>query len=68
MAVSEAEKAATVSKIMMEPKLMEKESSRFIEGIADNTKTFFGDKVPNMVLDQRLLGNFLLNMSSQVHG
>ncbi|KAK8659318.1 hypothetical protein V6N13_029524 [Hibiscus sabdariffa] len=98
MAVSEAEKAATVSKIMMEQKLMEKESSRkqqeienqiamkeaeanklkltpeflelkFIEAIADNTKMFFGDKVPNMVLDQRLLGNFLQNMSTtQVHG
>ncbi|KAK8604313.1 hypothetical protein V6N13_099259 [Hibiscus sabdariffa] len=97
MAVSEAEKAATVSKIMMEQKLMEKESSRkqqeienqivmkeaeanklkltpeflelkFIEAIADNTKIFFGDKVPNMVLDQRLLGNFLQNMSTQVHG
>ncbi|KAE8707334.1 Erlin-2 [Hibiscus syriacus] len=112
MAVSEAEKAATVSKIMMEQKLMEKESSRrqqeienqmysareksladsdfyrvmkeaeanklkltpeflelrFIEAIADNTKIFFGDKVPNMVLDQRLLGNFIQNMSNQVHG
>ncbi|GMJ09567.1 hypothetical protein like AT2G03510 [Hibiscus trionum] len=112
MAVSEAEKAATVSKIMMEQKLMEKESSRrqqeienqmyiareksqadsdfyrvmkeaeanklkltpeflelkFIEAIADNTKIFFGDKVPNMVLDQRLLSNFLQNMSSKVHG
>ncbi|KAL6186762.1 hypothetical protein ACLB2K_042881 [Fragaria x ananassa] len=103
MAISEAEKNANVSKILMEQKLMEKDSSRrqeeienamylareksladadfykvmreaeanklkltpqflelkFIEAIADNTKIFFGDKVPNMVLDQRLLGNFL---------
>lgn len=103
MAISEAEKNAKVSKILMEQKLMEKDSSRreqeienqmylarqksladadyyrvlkeaeanklkltpeflelrFIEAIADNTKIFFGDKVPNMVLDQRLLGNFL---------
>ncbi|PRQ40659.1 putative Band 7 domain-containing protein [Rosa chinensis] len=103
MAISEAEKNSNVSKILMEQKLMEKDSSRrqqeiendmylareksvadadfykvmkeaeanrlkltpqflelkFIEAIADNTKVFFGDKVPNMVLDQRLLGNFL---------
>ncbi|KAM5567378.1 hypothetical protein ABKV19_015454 [Rosa sericea] len=103
IAISEAEKNANVSKILMEQKLMEKDSSRrqqeiendmylareksvadadfykvmkeaeanrlkltpqflelkFIGAIANNTKVFFGDKVPNMVLDQRLLGNFL---------
>ncbi|CAK9313146.1 unnamed protein product [Citrullus colocynthis] len=97
MAISEAEKNANVSRILMEQKLMEKESSRrqqeidnhiylareksladanyyrvlkeaeanklkltpqflelkFIEAIADNTKIFFGDKVPNMIFDQR---------------
>ncbi|EEF50755.1 SPFH domain-containing protein 2 precursor, putative [Ricinus communis] len=107
MAISEAEKNANVSKILMEQKLMEKDSARreqeienqmymsheksladaafyrvmkeaeanklkltpeflelkFIEAIADNTKIFFGDKVPNMVLDQRLLGNFLHGVS-----
>ncbi|XVF43226.1 hypothetical protein PTKIN_Ptkin02bG0023300 [Pterospermum kingtungense] len=112
MAISEAEKTATVSKILMEQKLMEKESARtqqeienhmymareksladadfyrvmkeaeanklkltpeflelkFIEAIADNTKIFFGDKVPNMVFDQRLLGNFLTNVSRQAAG
>ncbi|XWS69630.1 hypothetical protein CRYUN_Cryun04dG0195300 [Craigia yunnanensis] len=112
MAISEAEKSATVSKILMEQKLMEKDSARrqqeienqiyiareksladadfyrvmkeaeanllkltpeflelkFIEAIADNTKIFFGEKVPNMVLDQRLLGNFLQNVSRQVPG
>ncbi|EOY01713.1 SPFH/Band 7/PHB domain-containing membrane-associated protein family [Theobroma cacao] len=110
MAISEAEKTATVSKILMEQKLMEKESARrqqeienqmyiareksladadfyrvmkeaeanklkltpeflelkFIEAIAYNTKIFFGDKIPNMVMDQRLLGNFLQNASRQV--
>ncbi|KAI3407537.1 PHB domain-containing protein [Psidium guajava] len=110
MAISEAEKNANVSKILMEQKLMEKDSSRrqqeienqmylareksladadfyrllkeaeanklkltpqflelkFIEAIAGNTKIFFGDKVPNMVLDQRLLGNFLQNVSKEV--
>ncbi|KAJ8760397.1 hypothetical protein K2173_015064 [Erythroxylum novogranatense] len=109
MAISEAEKNANVSKILMEQKLMEKDSARrqqeienqmymahersladaafyrvtkeaeanklkltpqflelkFIEAIADNTKIFFGDKVPNMVLDQRLLGNFLQRMSRE---
>ncbi|XP_013734411.1 erlin-2-B isoform X1 [Brassica napus] len=103
MAISEAEKNANVSKILMEQKLTEKDSARreadienqmyldrqksladadyyrvlkeaeanklkltpeflelkFIDAIARNTKMFFGDKVPNMVLDQRLLGNFL---------
>ncbi|KAM3203390.1 erlin-2-B [Capsicum annuum] len=103
IAISEAERNAHVSKIQMEQKLMEKDSARkqeeiansmylareksladasyyrtmkeaeanklkltpeflelrFIEAIANNSKIFFGNKVPNMVLDQRLLGNFL---------
>lgn len=107
MAISEAEKNANVSKILMEQKLLEKDSSRrqeeienamylarekspadadfyrvikeaeanrlkltpeflqlkFIEAIANNTKIFFGDKVPNMILDQRLLGNLLHEVS-----
>ncbi|KAL9423602.1 hypothetical protein AB3S75_035648 [Citrus x aurantiifolia] len=107
MAISEAEKNANVSKILMEQKLMEKDSARkqeeidnqmylarqrgladadfyrvlkeaeanklmltpeylelkFIEAIADNTKIFFGEKVPSMILDQRLLGNFLQEIS-----
>uniref|UniRef100_A0A0C9S1Q3 TSA: Wollemia nobilis Ref_Wollemi_Transcript_23617_1386 transcribed RNA sequence n=1 Tax=Wollemia nobilis TaxID=56998 RepID=A0A0C9S1Q3_9CONI len=97
-AVTEAEKDAHVSKILMEQRVMEKESIKlqqqiedemylareksiadsnfyrtkkeaeanalmltreyldlkFLESIANNTKMFFGDKVPNMVLDQRL--------------
>nr|XP_023899465.1 erlin-2-B-like isoform X3 [Quercus suber]POE51948.1 erlin-2 [Quercus suber] len=110
MAISEAEKVANVSKILMEQKLMEKDSVRkqqeienqiymawqksladadlyrllkeaeanklkltpqflelkFIEAIADNTKIFFGEKIPNMFLDQRLLGNFLQQLSRNV--
>ncbi|KAK0573384.1 hypothetical protein LWI29_007310 [Acer saccharum] len=110
MAISEAEKNATVSKILMEQMLREKESAmrqeeidnqmylarqksqadadfyrlvkeaeanklkltpqflelRFIEAIADNTKIFFGDKVPNMIFDQRLLGNFLKEASRNI--
>ncbi|RZC04179.1 erlin-2-like isoform X2 [Glycine soja] len=107
MAISEAEKNANVSKILMEQKLLEKDSARrqeeienamylareksladadfyrvikeaeanrlkltpeflqlkFIQAIANNTKIFFGDKVPNMILDQRLLGNLLHDVS-----
>ncbi|KAM6548334.1 hypothetical protein CsatB_020010 [Cannabis sativa] len=103
LAISEAEKNAGVSKILMDQKLMEKESAkkqdeienqmylarekgladadfykvtkeaeanklkltpqflelRFIEAIANNTKIFFGEKLPNMILDQRLLGNYI---------
>ncbi|KAK9750646.1 hypothetical protein RND81_02G210700 [Saponaria officinalis] len=103
IAISEAEKNAYVSKIIMEQKLTEKESSRrqelidnemnlarekstadayyyrlvkeaeanslkltpeylelrFIEAIANDAKIYFGEKIPNMVLDQKLLGNFL---------
>ncbi|CAK8577310.1 unnamed protein product [Lathyrus sativus] len=109
MAISEAEKNANVSKILMEQKLLEKDSARkqeeienamylareksladadfyrvireaeanrlkltpeflelkFIESIANNTKIFFGDKIPNMILDQRLLGNFLVDEVSR---
>lgn len=115
MAISEAEKNANVSKILMEQKLTEKDSSRrqaeienqmytareksladadfykvmreaeanklkltpqflelkFIEAIADNTKIFFGDKVPCFecfmfylclcVLVQSLLSSFALH-------
>ncbi|KAM4121177.1 hypothetical protein ACJW30_03G188500 [Castanea mollissima] len=110
MAISEAEKIANVSKILMEQKLMEKDSARkqqeienqiymareksladayfyrllkeaeanklkltpqflelkFVEAIADNTKIFFGEKIPSMFLDQRLLGNFLQQLSRNV--
>ncbi|KAL2344631.1 hypothetical protein Fmac_005916 [Flemingia macrophylla] len=109
MAISEAEKNANVSKILMEQKLLEKDSARrqeeienamylareksladadfyrvikeaeanrlkltpeflelkFIQAIANNTKIFFGDKVPNMILDQRLLGNLLHDVSRE---
>ncbi|KNA24307.1 hypothetical protein SOVF_016670 [Spinacia oleracea] len=103
IAISEAEKNSFVSKIIMEQKLMEKESARrqqqidnemnvareksmadsyyyrlikeaeantmkltpqylelrFIEAIANDTKIYFGDKIPNMVFDQKLLGHYL---------
>jgi regulator of protease activity HflC (stomatin/prohibitin superfamily) len=102
-AVTEAEKDAKVSEILMSQRVMEKESTKkqqeienqiylarerswadanfyrvlkeaeankvkltpeflelkFIEAISNNTKMFFGEKIPSMVMDQRLLGNLL---------
>eukprot|EP00246_Nothoceros_aenigmaticus_P009984 TRINITY_DN2625_c0_g2_i1.p1 TRINITY_DN2625_c0_g2~~TRINITY_DN2625_c0_g2_i1.p1 ORF type:complete len:352 (-),score=50.66 TRINITY_DN2625_c0_g2_i1:270-1325(-) len=102
-ALTEAEQAAQVSKILMEQRVMEKESIRrqeliendiylsrqmnladadfyrevkaaeanrlkltpqflelrFIEAIANNTKMFFGEKIPSMVIDQRLFDSGL---------
>lgn len=109
IAINEAEKNAHISKIKMEQKLMEKDSARreeeiansmymareksladadfyrtlkeaeanklmltpqylelkFIEAITNNSKIFFGNKVPNMVFDQRLLGNFLQDVAGK---
>ncbi|CAL4931611.1 unnamed protein product [Urochloa decumbens] len=111
IALSEAEKNAQVSKILMEQKLMEKDSSkrqqqidnemylarekaqadanyyrilkeaeanklkltpeylelRFIESIANNSKIFFGEKIPNMIMDQRLLKNYLDDVPRKDH-
>ena len=111
IALSEAEKNAQVSRILMEQKLMEKDSSkrqqqidnemflarekaltdanyyritkeaeanrlkltpeylelRFIESIANNSKIFFGEKIPNMIMDQRMLRNYLDNGSTKDH-
>lgn len=109
IAISEAEKNSHVSKIKMEQKLMEKDSARkedeianqmynareksladasfyralkeaeanklkltpqflelkFIEAITNNTKIFFGSKIPNLVFDQRLLGNYLRDLAGK---
>lgn len=49
-------KEAEANRLKLTPEYLE---LKFIEAIANNTKMFFGDKVPNMVMDQRLLGNFM---------
>uniref|UniRef100_A0A0D9VVD1 Band 7 domain-containing protein n=1 Tax=Leersia perrieri TaxID=77586 RepID=A0A0D9VVD1_9ORYZ len=120
IALSEAEKNAQVSKILMEQKLMEKDSSkrqqqidneiflarekaltdasyyrhglalylksilkeaeanrlkltpqylelRFIESVANNSKIFFGEKIPNMIMDQRMLRNYLDTDTTKDH-
>ncbi|EPS71381.1 hypothetical protein M569_03378, partial [Genlisea aurea] len=40
---------------------------KFIEAIANNSKIYFGNKLPNMVLNQRLLGNFLQDVLVEGH-
>ncbi|XP_078155097.1 uncharacterized protein LOC144551137 isoform X2 [Carex rostrata] len=52
-------KEAEANRLKLTPEFLE---LKFIEAIANNTKIFFGDKVPNMIMDQRLLGNFLNGM------
>ncbi|MCO5569955.1 hypothetical protein L7F22_023669 [Adiantum nelumboides] len=49
-------KEAEANKLKLTPQFLE---LKFIEAIANNTKMYFGDKIPGMVMDQRLLGNFL---------
>ncbi|OVA18887.1 Band 7 protein [Macleaya cordata] len=51
-------KEAEANKLKLTPEYLE---LKFIEAISNNSKIFFGDKVPNMIIDQRLLGNFLNN-------
>ncbi|CAA3027897.1 erlin-2-B [Olea europaea subsp. europaea] len=55
-------KEAEANKLKLTPQYLE---LKFIEAIANNSKIFFGNKVPNMVLDQRLLGNFLQNVAGK---
>ncbi|XP_057837736.1 uncharacterized protein LOC131047939 isoform X1 [Cryptomeria japonica] len=55
-------KEAEANKLKLTPEYLE---LRFIEAIANNSKMFFGNKVPNMVFDQRLLGNFLAQTVKQ---
>lgn len=49
-------KEAEANQLKLTPQFLE---LKFIEAIANNTKMYFGDKIPSMVMDQRLLGNFL---------
>lgn len=55
-------KEAEANKLKLTPEFLE---LKFIQAIANNSKIFFGDKVPNMILDQRLLGNFLNNVGNR---
>uniref|UniRef100_A0A0A8XNC6 Band 7 domain-containing protein n=1 Tax=Arundo donax TaxID=35708 RepID=A0A0A8XNC6_ARUDO len=49
-------KEAEANRLKLTPEYLE---LRFIESIANNSKIFFGDKIPNMIMDQRLLKNYL---------
>ncbi|KAJ6834930.1 erlin-2-B isoform X1 [Iris pallida] len=55
-------KEAEANRLKLTPEFLE---LKFIESIASNSKIFFGDKVPNMILDQRLLGNLLLGTAER---
>ncbi|GBG76337.1 hypothetical protein CBR_g22084 [Chara braunii] len=55
-------KEAEANKLKLTPQFLEWE---FILAIANNSKIFFGEKVPHMVMDQRLLGNFLQGRGAQ---
>ncbi|KAL3823979.1 hypothetical protein ACJIZ3_020008 [Penstemon smallii] len=52
-------KEAEANKLKLTPQFLE---LKFIEAIANNSKIYFGNKLPNMVLEQRLLGNYLQDM------
>ncbi|XP_057962514.1 uncharacterized protein LOC131154048 [Malania oleifera] len=58
----QAIKEAEANKLKLTSEYLE---LRFIDAIANNTKIFFGNKVPNMVFDQRLLGNFFQARNSE---
>ncbi|MFS7947786.1 hypothetical protein Hanom_Chr06g00552321 [Helianthus anomalus] len=49
-------KEAEENKLKLTPQFLE---LKFIEAISNITKMFFGNKIPNMLMDQRVLGNFL---------
>lgn len=53
-------KEAEANKLKLTPEFLE---LRFIESITNNTKIFYGDKIPSMVYDQRLLGKFFSDKS-----
>ncbi|VAI05396.1 unnamed protein product [Triticum turgidum subsp. durum] len=54
--LSRITKEAEANKLKLTPEYLE---LRFIESIANNTKIFFGEKIPNMIMDQRLIRNHL---------
>ncbi|KAF3783789.1 Erlin-2 [Nymphaea thermarum] len=55
-------KEAEGNKLKLTPQYLE---LRFIEAIANNSKVFFGDRIPSMVFDQRLTGNFLSDFKNR---
>ncbi|KAJ7527781.1 hypothetical protein O6H91_16G070600 [Diphasiastrum complanatum] len=51
---------AVANKLRLTPEYLE---MKFIESIANNSKTYFGEKIPNMILGQRLFGNVVAKIS-----
>jgi hypothetical protein len=60
--LSRITKEAEANKLKLTPEYLE---LRFIESIANNTKIFFGEKIPNMIMDQRLIRNYLDSAASK---
>ncbi|KAH7435418.1 hypothetical protein KP509_06G064100 [Ceratopteris richardii] len=56
-------KEAEANQLKLTPQFLE---MKFIESVTANTKIFFGDKIPGMILDQRLFGNFVFNEDVQL--
>ncbi|CAN6289111.1 unnamed protein product [Urochloa humidicola] len=58
-------KEAEANRLKLTPEYLE---LRFIESIANNSKIFFGEKIPNMIMDQRLLiKNYLGDIPRKDH-
>ncbi|KAG6512587.1 hypothetical protein ZIOFF_030712 [Zingiber officinale] len=57
-------KEAEANRLKLTPEYLQ---LKFIESIANNSKIFFGEKVPNMIVDQRMLGTFLNGISKKDH-
>ncbi|KAM3292415.1 hypothetical protein ACQJBY_036308 [Aegilops geniculata] len=55
-------KEAEANKLKLTPEYLE---LRFIESIANNTKIFFGEKIPNIIMDQRSIRNHLDSVPSK---
>ncbi|XP_008794156.2 erlin-2-B [Phoenix dactylifera] len=57
-------KEAEANKLKLSPEFLQ---LRFIEAITNNSKIFFGNKVPNMIMDQKLLTNYLNGIARKEH-
>ncbi|XP_028057810.1 erlin-1-like [Camellia sinensis] len=57
-------KEAEANMLKLTPQYLE---LKFIEAISNNTKIFFGNKVPNMIFDQKLLGNFVQDIARKTN-
>ncbi|KAJ7099225.1 hypothetical protein O6H91_Y578700 [Diphasiastrum complanatum] len=57
-------KEAEANSLKLTPEYLE---LKFIESIANNSKIYFGEKIPRMILGQSLSGNFVPKVSEIDH-